>query len=140
MLNLQVKRSDGGYIDVPYISDAILVNLGALMQQWTSDKYLATVSVSIQRMYSELTKFNIFPSSPCSLTECFFLMMRFSGEQFVSRWPSLSILIMRSWWSVLMVLISTHQSQPGRTLIEDSVQLISNSSFQSTIGFVPRCT
>ena len=61
MLNLQVKRSDGGYIDVPYMSDAILVNLGALMQQWTSDKYLATVSLSIQRMYSELTKFNIFP-------------------------------------------------------------------------------
>ena len=41
---VQVKRSDGGYIDVPYMSDAILVNLGALMQQWTSDKYLATVS------------------------------------------------------------------------------------------------
>ena len=54
MLNLQVKRSDGGYIDVPYMSDAILVNLGALMQQWTSDKYLATVSLSIQCMYSEL--------------------------------------------------------------------------------------
>ena len=51
---LQVKRSDGGYIDVPYMSDAILVNLGALMQQWTSDKYLATVSLSIKRMYSEL--------------------------------------------------------------------------------------
>ena len=44
---------DGGYIDVPYMSesDAILVNLGALMQQWTSDKYLATVSLSIQHTY-----------------------------------------------------------------------------------------
>ena len=31
--HFQVKRSDGGgYIDVPYIADAILVNLGALMQ------------------------------------------------------------------------------------------------------------
>ena len=38
-----MKRSDGGYIDVPYMSDAVLVNLGALMQQWTSDKYQATV-------------------------------------------------------------------------------------------------
>ena len=39
----QVKCSDGGYIDVPYMADAVLVNLGALMQNWTSDKYLATV-------------------------------------------------------------------------------------------------
>ena len=43
ILSEQVKRSDGGYINVPYMSDAVLVNLGALMQQWTSDKYLATV-------------------------------------------------------------------------------------------------
>lgn len=27
------------------MSDAVLVNLGALMQNWTSDKYLATVRV-----------------------------------------------------------------------------------------------
>ena len=54
-----IHVGDGG---VSYMSDAILVNLRALMQQWTSDKYLATVSLSIQRMYSELTKFNIFPS------------------------------------------------------------------------------
>ena len=46
--HFQVKRSDGGgYIDVPYIADAILVNLGALMQQWTSDTYLATVRLNI---------------------------------------------------------------------------------------------
>ena len=45
--HFQVKRSDGGgYIDVPYIADAILVNLGALMQQWTSDIYLATVRLN----------------------------------------------------------------------------------------------
>lgn len=37
----------GGYIDVPYMADAILVNLGALMQQWTSDIYLATVRLNI---------------------------------------------------------------------------------------------
>jgi len=46
--HFQVKRCDGGgYIDVPYIADAILVNLGALMQQWTSDTYLATVRLNI---------------------------------------------------------------------------------------------
>jgi len=42
----QVKRSGGHYIDVPYMPDAVLVNLGALMQQWTSDLYLATVRVN----------------------------------------------------------------------------------------------
>ena len=46
--HFQVKRSDGGgYIDVPYIADAVLVNLGALMQQWTSDLYLATVRLNV---------------------------------------------------------------------------------------------
>ena len=43
---LQVKRSDGGYIDVPYMPDAVLVNLGVLMQQWTADGYVAAVSES----------------------------------------------------------------------------------------------
>ena len=35
---------DGGYIDVPYRPDAILVNIGALMERWTGDLYKATVS------------------------------------------------------------------------------------------------
>uniref|UniRef100_A0A1X7TWL7 Fe2OG dioxygenase domain-containing protein n=1 Tax=Amphimedon queenslandica TaxID=400682 RepID=A0A1X7TWL7_AMPQE len=39
---LQVKQSNGSYIDVPYKSDAVLVNLGALMQNWTSDTYIAS--------------------------------------------------------------------------------------------------
>ena len=40
------------------MSDAILVNLGALMQQWTSDKYLATVSLLTQYIvYSEPTEY-----------------------------------------------------------------------------------
>ncbi len=43
----QVKRSDGGYIDVPYMRNAVLVNLGALMQNWTADAYLATVRVAV---------------------------------------------------------------------------------------------
>ncbi len=38
-----MKKKGGGYIDVPYIDGAVLVNLGALMQQWTGDKYPATV-------------------------------------------------------------------------------------------------
>lgn len=33
----------GNYIDVPYIAGAVLVNLGALMQQWTADSYVASV-------------------------------------------------------------------------------------------------
>ena len=43
LLCTQVKKCGGGYIDVPYIEDAVLVNLGALMQKWTSDRYMATV-------------------------------------------------------------------------------------------------
>ncbi|XP_065899340.1 uncharacterized protein [Dysidea avara] len=39
---LQVKHSSGEYINAPYVPDAVLVNLGALMQNWTADKYLAT--------------------------------------------------------------------------------------------------
>ena len=41
---MQVKRKDGGYINVPYVEGAVLVNLGALMEMWTGDKYPATVS------------------------------------------------------------------------------------------------
>eukprot|EP00118_Oscarella_pearsei_P015422 m.139075 g.139075 ORF g.139075 m.139075 type:complete len:311 (+) comp38266_c0_seq6:90-1022(+) len=41
MGGLQVKKSSGGYIDVPYVSGAVLVNLGSLMQRWTSDQYIA---------------------------------------------------------------------------------------------------
>ncbi|XP_065826250.1 uncharacterized protein [Oscarella lobularis] len=41
MGGLQVKKTAGGYINVPYVRGAVLVNLGSLMQQWTSDKYIA---------------------------------------------------------------------------------------------------
>ena len=77
--------------------------------------------------------FPISPFPPCSLTECCFLMMRFSGEQFVSRWPSLSILIMRSWWSVLMVLISTHRSQQERMLTENSRPLMTTDQISMVL-------
>lgn len=39
---LQVKKADGSYINAPYLRGTVLVNLGALMQQWTCDQYLAT--------------------------------------------------------------------------------------------------
>ena len=42
-LIIQVKRTDGEFMNVPYRSDAVLVNVGALMQNWTSDVYKATV-------------------------------------------------------------------------------------------------
>jgi len=42
---LQIKKTSGGWIDVPYMENALLVNLGAFMEQWTSGRYLATVSV-----------------------------------------------------------------------------------------------
>ena len=42
-----MQKKGGGYIDVPYIDGAVLVNLGALMQQWTGDKYPATVIITL---------------------------------------------------------------------------------------------
>ena len=55
---VQVKQTSGDYIDVPYREDAVLVNLGALMQMWTSDTYRATVrpnSVVHEHLPSEQT-------------------------------------------------------------------------------------
>ena len=40
---IQVRRSDGAYIDVPYRPDAVLINLGAQMEHWTNKTYPATV-------------------------------------------------------------------------------------------------
>ena len=41
---------------MPFLEDAVLVNLGSIMQKWTGDIYMATVSlplssVSIQREF-----------------------------------------------------------------------------------------
>lgn len=44
---MQVKLASGGYINAPYRQDAVLVNLGALMQNWTSDQYMATVRQAV---------------------------------------------------------------------------------------------
>ena len=32
---------------MPYMENAVLVNLGALMQRWTSDRYVAAVSLFV---------------------------------------------------------------------------------------------
>ena len=40
----QVKHKSGDYIDVPYHPDAVLVNLGAMAENWTNSVYPATVS------------------------------------------------------------------------------------------------
>ena len=42
-LHTQVKNSAGEYITVPHIDDALQVNIGAIMQRWTADKYIAPV-------------------------------------------------------------------------------------------------
>ena len=42
---MQVRRSDGAYIDVPYRPDSVLINLGVQMEHWTNKIYPATVQV-----------------------------------------------------------------------------------------------
>ncbi len=42
---VQVKTRDGDYIDVPYMPEAVLLNGGALMQQWTGDRIYAAVRI-----------------------------------------------------------------------------------------------
>ena len=40
---MKVKKRDGSYVDVPYMKDVVLMNMGALLQRWTSDRYWAAV-------------------------------------------------------------------------------------------------
>ena len=44
LLHVQVKNSIGEYITVPHVPGAMQVNIGAVMQRWTGDKYIAPVS------------------------------------------------------------------------------------------------
>ncbi len=45
------KKCNGGYIDVTYLEDAVLINLSAIMQRWTGDIYMATVCSSDLRFH-----------------------------------------------------------------------------------------
>jgi isopenicillin N synthase-like dioxygenase len=40
---LQVKTRNGAWIDVPYIKDSFIVNLGDLMAYWTNDRWISTM-------------------------------------------------------------------------------------------------
>ena len=40
---LQVKNRDGHWVDVPYVDDAYIINIGDLMAYWTNDRWVSTL-------------------------------------------------------------------------------------------------
>ena len=40
----QVQKCPGQWIPVPPIDDTIVVNIGDLMEKWTNDRFVSTVS------------------------------------------------------------------------------------------------
>ena len=46
---LQVQQRDGSWLDVPFLPEAFIVNVGDLMQRWTNDRWLSTPHRVINR-------------------------------------------------------------------------------------------
>lgn len=40
---LQVRNREGHWVDVPYVEDGFVVNIGDLMMQWTNDQWISTL-------------------------------------------------------------------------------------------------
>ncbi len=40
---LQVRNRQGEWVDVPYVADGFVVNIGDLMMQWTNDQWISTL-------------------------------------------------------------------------------------------------
>ena len=47
LYQLQVKNKQGDYIKASPIDDTVVINIGDLMQRWTTDKLVSTVSLHI---------------------------------------------------------------------------------------------
>ena len=57
----QARKHTGEWVQVPYVKEALFVNLGALMQKWTGGKYLATVSLGEDYSWLKFLT-EVFPS------------------------------------------------------------------------------
>lgn len=42
----QVRTRAGDYVDIPVVPGAVLVNVGDLMQRWTDDRFVSSVSAA----------------------------------------------------------------------------------------------
>ncbi|MFT5351579.1 MAG: isopenicillin N synthase-like dioxygenase, partial [Gammaproteobacteria bacterium] len=40
---LQVQTKDGNWLDVPYIEDSFVINIGDLLAVWTNDRWVSTM-------------------------------------------------------------------------------------------------
>jgi isopenicillin N synthase-like dioxygenase len=40
---LQIKARSGAWIDVPYVPDAFIINIGDMMARWTNDRWVSTM-------------------------------------------------------------------------------------------------
>ena len=47
LYQIQVKNKQGDYIKASPIDDTVVINIGDLMQRWTTDKLVSTVSLHL---------------------------------------------------------------------------------------------